>query len=233
VGVLGTCARALAGVLHSAAETLEAWAAPSVHTPFHQAMAVLAERYPGAPEHWLAYIAERAPHLAQPDEAAPPGQPSTPEPRPMADEIWPRRAPLALSAATARRRPSITVARMASEGPHPTLALSASSARAPRRPPLRFFAGGSERRPGLRLLPVAARAAPRLDLAARRLQPAPAPLDLAAPRPTAPSVPTWTDPPAERWPSLPSLVEEALEDPPATPDAVRFRAEQDEGAWSG
>jgi hypothetical protein len=248
--------------LHSAAGALDAWAAPPADTAFDQAMAALAERYPGAPEHWLAYIAERAPHLAQADESAPLARSETPEPRPMAEETWTRRAKLALNGVTAHRKPSITFGWPHPKDARPSPALSLSVERAPRRPVLKFAATRPERRSGLRLPAIRRRAAPRLELEARRPQPAAAPLALDqashmrdaapfapwgsrvmrrarppppwidAPKPTESAPAAWLDPPADQWPSLPPVVEEALEEPAATPDAARFRAEQDEGAWS-
>src|SRR5260221_142479 len=79
-GVIGGVGRTLADWLRGAARALDGLsarldpAAPAAAP----ATAVLAERFPGAPEHWLAYIAERAPYLLPPDPARPPQAPSSP-----------------------------------------------------------------------------------------------------------------------------------------------------------
>jgi len=69
--------RTLAHVLRRAARALHGLSARLDPAPTSAAApaAVLVERFPGAPEHWLAYIAERAPHLVGRDEARPPRAP--------------------------------------------------------------------------------------------------------------------------------------------------------------
>lgn len=64
-GVISLCARALASALHRTAGVLDSLSARlSGEAVTDPVLAALAERYPGAPPHWLAYIAAHAPHLA-------------------------------------------------------------------------------------------------------------------------------------------------------------------------
>lgn len=62
LGVLAALARSVAQALERASEDQSASASNPV-------MAALAERYPGAPAHWLAHIAERTSQLAEAGEA--------------------------------------------------------------------------------------------------------------------------------------------------------------------
>ena len=67
--ILARLLRALAAAAHAIARTLERLAGrPRPPADASAAMQALAERFPGAPEHWLQMIAEKAPQLA---EAAP------------------------------------------------------------------------------------------------------------------------------------------------------------------
>ena len=92
---------AMAALARSVAQALERASEDRSATPDH-VMAALAERYPGAPAHWLAHVAERTSQLAEagvaplsldsdpaawpparPDGLAPPSTPATePEPAP-------------------------------------------------------------------------------------------------------------------------------------------------------
>ena len=59
---------ALAALARSVAQALER-ASEERSTPLDPVMAALAERYPGAPAHWLAHVAERTSQLAETGEA--------------------------------------------------------------------------------------------------------------------------------------------------------------------
>lgn len=60
MGALQRLAHLLARILHGLARALEGRRVD----PLDAATAALAQRFPGAPDHWLRYIAARAPHLA-------------------------------------------------------------------------------------------------------------------------------------------------------------------------
>ena len=88
---LQSFARMLAGVLRRVASALEGDAKGG---GVEAAAAALAERFPGAPEHWLRYIAARAPHLADAEPLdADVSKPESPPPRTMSTVPrwrWPR-----------------------------------------------------------------------------------------------------------------------------------------------
>ncbi|WP_342236499.1 hypothetical protein [Inquilinus sp. OTU3971] len=74
-------------------------------------LAALAERFPDAPEHWLRFIAERAPALASADETGAPRMrdiAAAPEPRRLPSPVGPRavpdRAPVDPTAPAPRQR---------------------------------------------------------------------------------------------------------------------------------
>lgn len=69
-----------------------------------RALAALAERFPDAPEHWLRFIAERAPALAEAGETGAPrmsdvADAATPEPRRLPSPVGPRAVPDRISPA--------------------------------------------------------------------------------------------------------------------------------------
>jgi len=87
----------------------EAWRQPA-----EPAVAALAERYPGAPDHWLRDVAARAPQPVRPvDRSEPPrsadpldGPVAAPPARPGSVQEPPRSAYAALRFASPRRRPA-------------------------------------------------------------------------------------------------------------------------------
>jgi hypothetical protein len=102
-GILYSCARALASALHGAAGSLDRLSAKLAGQDgaADPAYVALSERFPGAPEHWLAYIAARAPHLAYATDA-PPNARVAPAPAPRATE----RGTMTFRVAASARRPA-------------------------------------------------------------------------------------------------------------------------------
>ena len=93
--VLRQFLQALAAFARAVARALEAAAGAQRPAGRSTAMEALSERFPGAPEHWLRVIAERAPHLA---EAIVTEQAVAPEPIRPPTRLrlaWPRRRPAA------------------------------------------------------------------------------------------------------------------------------------------
>lgn len=127
---------ALARLLWQLAELMRRWSAAldRLLAPLPRpdpALADLAARFPGAPDHWLRLIAERATHLAHPaSEPEPPGPPP---------------AALVLPEAAGRRpaAPAAAVDRMTRPGPRPIFAPPQAAAPATTQP-----APAPPRRPG-------------------------------------------------------------------------------------
>jgi hypothetical protein len=131
-------ARWFAGVLRSVARALDEPGAGRDRVD--AATAALAVRFPGAPEHWLRYIATRAPHLAQ--APASESQANTSE-NPRVDSRrrwwWPRPAIADEAAASALRdRESGPVPAAKPAKPRDTKIGAAESRRAASRPRLRI-----------------------------------------------------------------------------------------------
>ena len=108
----------VAAALHRVAAALERFAPPAPDTA---AMAELSALFPGAPGHWLAYVAARAPHLASrqdpqtdtADHEPATTQPFNAQPRPQAPPFAHRPSPWRIPVLLLRR------ARMAEGSPPP------------------------------------------------------------------------------------------------------------------
>lgn len=149
-----------------------------------RALAALAERFPDAPEHWLRFIAERAPALAGAGETGavpePPRLPSPVGPRAVPDRI-----PVELTAPAPRQRQRVPLLRL-----EPTT-LQHRQAEAPTRPKARGL---------IRVLEPAGHR-PRSAIGTKRPEPVPSPSTGIA----EPSLP----PPAARAPEAGGVQERA------------------------
>jgi hypothetical protein len=172
---------AMAALARSVAQALEHASEDRSAPALDPAMAALAERYPGAPAHWLAHVAERTSQLAEAGEAPfsldsdPAAWPTLrsdgPAPRPLGDEApvsnVARRAEAASphasevpSLAVLRDRPSEVWRRPDVEPrrrPRPVFATATLPER-PARPATEF--GAAPARPRARLTVVSARSQP-------------------------------------------------------------------------
>lgn len=156
VAIIGRLLRAIAALMRALAQALEG-AAPGRSSD--AALATLSTRFPGAPEHWLRVIAERAPHLAEAGETEAEGE-AAPPPRVRP----PTRLRLAWPART-RRNPS----RSAGTPPGRAAAPAPTWAEPQRRSepqPAPTETSKTHQRPGLRLGPPHRPATPAGQVAA-------------------------------------------------------------------
>jgi hypothetical protein len=104
IGVVSNWARRVVAALRLVAQTLETWASRPMGANAKSndaAFSALAARFPGAPNHWLRYIAERQTRLAEVGtlQRVPrvprPAEPRAAEPRPVQRSPAPRNKPRA------------------------------------------------------------------------------------------------------------------------------------------